>query len=307
MAERFMRLDVSAEARDFEPVTIEPGVPLLDRSNANYRVLRRWLGRMIAEPQWQGETLDLFVCDEEQDRLNQVRCEPATGDDFRRIPDLKRELDELTNRIRAAKPSAKETKILDTVQRHFQKAITASGSSQGSCHFFKYRVAGNWRLVWAWGYQRKDMAPAAPLICTNPNCHHLFVRRSDGNANCPACEKSGLIPPRRSRLLIASVMALLLLLAAGTGFALRQWVWPPAVPPNGGNAPELLVTPADWSGPLGARIEYRVLLRAADGTEQNVTTSACGIAEDPRVLQFDEIGLTAHTLAPGQTPVHFYL
>jgi hypothetical protein len=139
MAERFMRLDISAESRDFEPVTIEPGVPLLDRSNANDRILRRWLGRLIAEPEWHGDTIELFVCDEEQARLNQVQCEPATGDDLRRIPELKRDLGELTDRIRAAKPSAKEVKIRDTIQRHFQKSITASTSSSTALP-----AAGGW-------------------------------------------------------------------------------------------------------------------------------------------------------------------
>ena len=53
MATRIVRIDHSAAAHDFQPVALEPGVPLLDRTGAHYSVLRRWLGEFVAEPNWE--------------------------------------------------------------------------------------------------------------------------------------------------------------------------------------------------------------------------------------------------------------
>ena len=58
MATRFVRVDLSEEARDYRPIAVEPGVPMLDRSGANPRILFRWLGGMVAEPVWEDDLLD---------------------------------------------------------------------------------------------------------------------------------------------------------------------------------------------------------------------------------------------------------
>ena len=46
MATRFVRVDLSDDARDYRPIAVEPGVPMLDRSGANAKILFRWLGGM---------------------------------------------------------------------------------------------------------------------------------------------------------------------------------------------------------------------------------------------------------------------
>ena len=35
MATRFVRVDISDTARDYRPIAVEPGVPMLDRSGGN--------------------------------------------------------------------------------------------------------------------------------------------------------------------------------------------------------------------------------------------------------------------------------
>ena len=82
MAKRFLRLDLAADARDFESVALEPGLPLLDKANANFRTLRKWLGRFVAEPEWHGNSVDAYVCDEKEGRLVQVACEPVSADEL---------------------------------------------------------------------------------------------------------------------------------------------------------------------------------------------------------------------------------
>ena len=72
MATRFVRIDLSDEARDYRPMAIEPGVPMLDRSNANAKILFRWVGGMAAEPVWDGDSVNFFVRDNRGGRLEEV-------------------------------------------------------------------------------------------------------------------------------------------------------------------------------------------------------------------------------------------
>jgi len=306
MAKRFLRLDLSADARDFQSVAVEPGLPLLDKSNANYRVLQRWLGRLIAEPEWHADSVDLFVCDDQKARLNDVRCEPATMEDFTRYRELRQDFEELARRLQQVKPEPREAKVHQAIVRHFQKLSSESGAAPRACYLFKYREGNVWRLVWAWGYQRKDLAPASPTICTNPNCSLLFVRLSEGSRTCPACEKGPLAAPPpagKKRWLVAAL--LLLALAAGVaGYFLGSGGAPPLPPP----APRGLVArPEEWTGPVGGQLQYAVLDRTADGSELDVTDRATAVVDDPRVLRLDKFGSTAQAIASGKTPIHFHL
>jgi len=51
MAKRFVRVDLSDAARDFRPMAIEPGLPVLDRAGANARLLFKWLGGLVVVPE----------------------------------------------------------------------------------------------------------------------------------------------------------------------------------------------------------------------------------------------------------------
>ena len=221
MATRFLRLDLSPNARDFFPIAAEPGLPLLDKSNANYRVVRRWLGRFVAEPEWHGDVVELFVCDDEQARLNNVRCEPATADDLRRNRELSQEFKDLSARLEKIQPGPREVKLHEAVVDHFRRLTLEAGPVHAECHLFKYRDGNSWRLVWGWGYQRQNLAPATATICTNPGCSLLFVRYADGSRDCPGCEAQAMAVTaapgrRRSRL---PVLLGLLLVAAAAGVA----------------------------------------------------------------------------------------
>ena len=56
------------------------------------------------------------------------------------------------------------------------------------CYFFRYRdVQGHWRLVWCCGYDRIDQELAPAVVCTDPDCSLLFVRRPGQKQKCPAC------------------------------------------------------------------------------------------------------------------------
>ena len=82
MATRFVRVDLSETARDYRPIAVEPGVPMLDRSGANSRILFRWLGGMVAEPLWEGDTVGFYVRDDKGGRLEDVICQPASAQDL---------------------------------------------------------------------------------------------------------------------------------------------------------------------------------------------------------------------------------
>ena len=84
MATRFVRIDLSDEARDYRPMAIEPGVPMLDRSNANAKLLFRWVGGLSAEPVWEGESVNFYARDNRGGRLEEVLCQPASEHEFRR-------------------------------------------------------------------------------------------------------------------------------------------------------------------------------------------------------------------------------
>jgi len=305
-----MRVDLSADARDFEAVIIEQGIPLLDKSNASYRVLQKWLGRLVAEPEWNGDSVDFYVCDDEKARLNDVRCEPATTEDLRRSRELKQDLDELANRLKQITPGPKEAELHAALLRHFQKLTLESSpaQAQGGCYFFKYRDANVWRLVWAWGYQRRDLAPGSPTICTNPNCALLFARRGDGGHTCPDCEKGiggTRTRPGKPRWRRTAMIAVMLLVAAAVGWVLRDWIIPPTdplPPPVAG----LQATPKQWTGPVGGQVRYEAVLYE-EGQEEDVTTQVTCVAENPKVFRFDRLGSTATARSPGSTPVHVYL
>jgi len=307
MSTRFLRLDLSTAARDFQVVALEPGLPLLDRTNTTYHVLRKWLGRLVAEPEWHGESVDLFVCDDQGRRLHNVKCEPVAAGELSHDSGLRKDLEGIAERLKGAKPeSDSEARVLKTIRGHFSDVAVKGTPSQRECHFFKYHGGDRWRLVWAWGYQRKDVAPAQPVICTNPQCSLLFVRRSGGSRNCPACEAASARPgskqPRRKRRWLA--VAVLLLVAAAAGYSVHYFWHPFSLVPSG---PKLAVEPGDWTGPVGSRIEFVAKHTDSRGRQTDVSSRVVAVIENPKVLDLEEGGIAALVRAPGKTVVHFYL
>ena len=120
MATRFMRIDLSDEARDLRPIALEPGVPMLDRSSANAKILFRWLGGMVAEPVWQGDSVNFYVRDDHGGRLEEVVCQPATAEDLENT--LQDDLATLRDRIEKAKPETPTERLVKkAIRRSFQE------------------------------------------------------------------------------------------------------------------------------------------------------------------------------------------
>ncbi len=220
MATPFVRIDLSDGARDFRPFALEPGVPMLDRSNANAKILFRWLGGMTAEPEWEEDTVSFYVRDDRGGRLEEVVCQPASESDLK--GPLRADLAAMKERIEAAQPeTATERAVKKMLRRSLGQLIDEPLRTDLGCYFFRYRdVQGRWRLVWCWGYQRVDEEPAHAVVCAREECGLLYVRRPGKSPKCPSCE-AGLVPKRRklvSRKRRLVGLLLLLLIAALIGW-----------------------------------------------------------------------------------------
>lgn len=220
MAAHVLRLDLSQNAVDFEPIALEPGVPTIDRGGGSYVVMQRWFGKFIAEPAWEtaGE-LRFYVHDEHGGRLTQAVCLAATQDDL--TGPCKSGVKELLDRLNRAKPSTPMEQALDRAARS-SLAMLGKSDHDGSLDgcFIKYREAGQpWQLAWCWGYRRKNHQPADATICTNPECKQLFLRTSGSKTRCPGC--SGVAAPVHERSWSRRRMAgLLAILAIACGMGL---------------------------------------------------------------------------------------
>ncbi len=192
MATRFVRVDLSDQARDYRPLAIEPGVPMLDASAANSKILFRWIGELAAEPVWEGDSVNFYVCDHGGGRLVEVICQPAGQHELRSL--LPDELALLKDRLEKARPETPmEQAFHKALLRTFNDLVNASRRAGLDSYFFRYRdVENRWRLVWCWGYQRIEEKPAPAVVCADPNCACCF---SAGRERAP----SAPLASRRSR------------------------------------------------------------------------------------------------------------
>ena len=303
MATRFLKLDLAKDARDFEPSALRLGVSFLDREGANYRALNKQLGLMIAEPEWNGEDVSFFVSDQTDARLHDIQCEPVTAKDLSSVKSLKQDFETLKLKLRENKADSRTADLFGAMARHFDETSAPMGGQSVGNHFFRYRdKGGTWRLVWCWGYQRRDKEPGDPRICTNPACRQLFLRRRSGDRDCPGCVR---IRKRIPWLRVAMLLALVLLIGVG-GFVATQWPGKGVVP-SGNSASRLVVTPADWAAPAGSQMKYRVVRASDAGQEEDVTSDVVPVSEDPKVARFEQGTTTIHARSRGKTAVHFYL
>ena len=244
------------------------------------------------EPEWHGDAVELFVCDEEQARLNNVRCEPATkADDLRRNRELGQELKEFSGRL--GRSNRRPRRSSSTRRSSTTSGVTAeAGPAHAECHLFKYREGNNWRLVWGWGYQRRNLAPATPTIRTNPGCSFAvrpLCRRGPRLSGVRGQGRGTEIRDQRSRSgvepLISVLCLLLLAAAAGVGgYLLRDRLWPgpPPPPPVG-----FSVEPETWTTPLDGQIQFTVFHSGPDGQKEDVTSQAVAVVEDPSVVSME--------------------
>lgn len=297
MANPILRVDLTEGARDFQSTATEPGLPLLDRQNTNYEILHRWLGDLIAEPEWQGAHVAFYLRDKPRGRLENVQCYPASKEDLE--GPLKADLEELGNRLKKARPGSSTEQLLHRIARQTFTGLSADlTQSDFDSYFFKCRSGRDpYRLVWCWGYQRTDQQPAPAYICTDSECQHLFVRRPGDKSRCPVCEQ--VVDPRRRkagmagvagrRMGVASLLLLLLLLGAFLWF----------------NRPQLIVTPTEWAGPQGSQMKFSVTDKRWYFFEDDVTSQVIAQSLDPRVVSFQRHAPTASANRQGETTLTF--
>ena len=290
MATRFVRVDLSDGARDFRPLAIEPGLAMLDKGGANARILFRWIGGMAAEPVWEGECVQFYVRDDRGGRLEEVLCQPA--DELELRGSLKDEVARLRERLQHAHAETpSERSFHKMVLRTLEDLLGNPDRADLDSYFFRYRDAENhWRLVWCWGYQRVNQELAPAVICTDPDCALLFVRRPKGSPKCPACA-AALPLAKRRRSPWAALLALLLLLLLA---ALLGWMF----------YPETLATaPGSLAGPVGSRFELKITKTGLFG-KSDVTGKTAGTVGDPAVAAFDEATGVVRFTGPGETVLH---
>jgi hypothetical protein len=295
MASSILRVDVSANSRDFQLVALEPGLPMLDQQSVNSNTLLKWLGEMTAEPERQGDSVRFYVRDQTGGRPEEIECLPATEDDLQ--GPLRKELEEIQERLGKVKPdNSTEEALHRIVTDSFEVLVSEEGINEREASFFKYRVGREpWRLTWCWGYQRRDAQPAPVMICTDPKCGLLFLRRPGQSAECPGCSEASaiLIGGRRRTRVPLMVSALLLLLLFG-GLA---WFF---------GQPKLVVTPGEYAGRAGSKHQFVVNRTSLFGLiNDDVSADAIPVSQDRGVVDFLPYSTTAKLKSQGRTVVVF--
>jgi len=274
MARQIFRVDLSEEARDFQPTATEPGLAMLDRAGANFQIMHRWLGVYVAEPEWHGDLVNFYVNEPEGGRIEDVSVYPVSKKDLEGA--LKDDVEAIRTKLKKAVPeSSTESLLLAIVRKTFATLMDDPDRSDFDCFFYKYRVAGGpWRLVWCWGYQRTDMQPCRPLLCQNPDCNIEFVRRPDTKNRCPRCQKVSEkkkpgVAGTLQRYAVPITVLLLVLLAA---LAWLGW-------------PRLVVEPGDWTGPPGGRVAFTAKRTAFWLFEKDVSDEMIAQSDQPGVME----------------------
>ena len=294
MATRIFSVDVSGSDTDFQALATEPGLAMLDRQNANYVILRRWLGNLVAEPSYRGgELVDFYVQAEDGGRVENVECVAATKEDLEGT--LNQELKTIQAKIKRARPEDASEQSLHRIVRKTINDLTKNlEQSDYDCYFFKYRVGkSSWKLVWCWGYQRSDPEPATSMICTNPECEQLFVRRPNQKPKCRGCA-STVVRRRRGPLgfvlsgrNLGIAAAILLLLLLGIGYL--GW-------------PRVTVSPENWTGEMGDEANFKIE-RSAWFSTKDLTAEVSAAVKDNAIMEFD--GASGTAIFPGKTTVTF--
>ena len=295
MTSRLFRVDMSEGSRDFVAVATEPGLAMLDAAGANYGILRRWFGSLVAEPELQTpELVSFYVREPERGRLENLHCHSVSLKDLR--GPLKPDLDNIEAAIRKAKPESSNERLLHKiVAKTFKEQTAELEKSDFDCYFFKYRQPGGaWRLVWCWGYQRRDQEPSRAVICTNAECHRLFAHRPKTKRRCPNCQTIAV--RKRSKSMIGTwPLALLLFVIAlallGILALLEPRIWP-------WRGDTLVVRPESVELAEGERRDIEVTTTAP----KDVTAKSA----DPTIVTL--IGLnTLSARKPGQADIVFTL
>lgn len=208
MAWPLIRIDLDERSKDFQRIALQPGFPVLDRFAANNSILRQWLGRFAAEAQWDEQTVRFLWRDEQDEtpptEVQWIKPSELTGS-------LRDEIEVLQSKLKQAAPKSPNERVLLTLmQQRLERA--QQGSITDSANLFKVRVKGRWRLVWCWGYERRNSSDSPLKICGNDNCRLAFIDDATTRHRCPRCGRKVLSGKTGRKVMMAM---LLLLLIAG--------------------------------------------------------------------------------------------
>ena len=159
MTAHILRIDLSQNAADFESLALEPGLPMLDRTGANYNVLRRWLGELAAEPAWTDGAVHYYLRDEKHGRLTDAICLPATHDDLN--GSLKASVEQLLTRLHRVRP-AREVQIRSR-EPTFQERFPTSPTVRAWSHRIRLRGRTWLRCQSAAFSNKRRLAPTSRL------------------------------------------------------------------------------------------------------------------------------------------------
>ena len=204
MARHSIRVVFDPERGDFTRVSIEPGAPMLDPSQANYRVLARWLGEeTVAEPILSPDERSVsFHVTREGKRQLELRALPMTAEELDgeyapALAEIERKLQEATWN------NDGERALLKRALENWNFLKSPEGRDARLAHWFKYEAGqGQWRPLWCWGYMLRHEAipfPCTVLLNLVAVTQHfaipcaactLFVHRqaaTGGKPRCPHC------------------------------------------------------------------------------------------------------------------------
>ncbi len=225
MLSAFVRVHLPDRSPDFQRVALEPGVPLLDRGQATARLLRLWLGRFVAEPEWvDAQTVQFHVNDDQGRRITPQNARPLRPQDL--TGPLRAELDALRDKLTQI-PSKGRTEevIAKLVRERLNRLLKDVTPACAEGAFFVYRDARRKpRLVWCWGYQRSESKVAQPVLCAGTDCRRLYLARGEAEPACPKCRTPMPIfrfPWKK----VGFVAACLLLILSAAGWW-RWQTWP---------------------------------------------------------------------------------
>lgn len=295
MTNPFMRVDISQGSKDFQPVALEPGLPLLDRSNANGQVLRKWLGALVAEPERTGDKVAFYARDDESRRIDGVFCLPVTDKDL--SGELSKDFKELQQRMQSAKAqSPTEQMIYRVASDQIRNLNSEDNERDRHSGLFKFRDGKNkLHLVWAPGYRRRDSEPSVPRVCTSPTCLHLFLQRGNSSPKCHVCQavvraSNVETAPRQYSTIVGRPITIVCLIGLGIGGTM-WWQHRPAIVPHQtsipdpeAKAPTLRLISSQGESmtiPIGAEFsDWKVQTVASDGSITDVSQDATLIVEN---------------------------
>ena len=270
---------------------------MLDRSNANAKILFRWVGGMAAEPVWEGDAVNFYVRDNRGGRLEEVICQPASEHELKTI---------LRDDLVLLRRPDREGPRGDSHRAGVSQAAAADVAGFG--RFARPHRLG--QLLLPLSRHRKSLAAGLVLgvraersgAGTLGRLHRpglrqlLFVRRPGKSPKCPSC--SGSLQRRRP---------------VSQSKRRRRYGVGAAVVPIGGRAvfsgsssPSLVAVPGSLNGPVGSQFDLKLVKKGP--FQQTGRDRPCGrLRARSAVALFNQRTGVVRLVGPGATSLRFQI